>query len=117
MDTYVVKQNSPCLVGCVRSLFRCEGCYVPLALRSCWMMDHSKHRYFCPPYFPQALKADVIARQFGGRVIMCDTHEPPQRSELSQIGGGGDGNAAEEADDEGEQAASLVKIAKAVGAR
>ncbi|CAM9634328.1 unnamed protein product, partial [Scytosiphon promiscuus] len=29
-----------------------------------------------------ALKADIIARQFGGRVIMCDTHNPPQRLRL-----------------------------------
>lgn len=50
-----------------------------------------------------ALKADIIARQFGGRVIMCDTHNPPQQLEVTQIGdegggGGGDSFAVLDAD-------------------
>ena len=60
----------------------------------------------------QALKADLIARQFGGRVIMCDTHEPPQRPDVSQVGDGGASQDSEELEDEEERAASLLTNAK-----
>lgn len=69
----------------------------------------------------QALKADLIARRFEGRVIMCDTHEPPERPDASHKSDGGsashDSEDNKELEDEEERAASLVKSAKAVGPR
>ena len=66
---------------------------------------------------PQALKADLIARQFGGRVIMCDTHEPPQRADLYQLVSGSDSEDSEDQEAEEERAANLLKVAKSVGPR
>lgn len=70
----------------------------------------------------QALKADLIARRFEGRVIMCDTHEPPERPDASHKKSDGgsashDSEDNKELEDEEEREASLVKSAKAVGPR
>lgn len=45
---------------------------------NCNWRDHGTDCRYCFNDEQQALKADQIAQQSGGRVIMCDTHEPPK---------------------------------------
>lgn len=45
---------------------------------NCNWRDHGTDCRYCFNDEQQALKADQIAQQSGGRVIMCDTHEPPR---------------------------------------
>lgn len=43
----------------------------------CSWRNHGTHCRYCFNDVQLALQADQIAQQSGGRVIMCDTHEPP----------------------------------------
>lgn len=45
---------------------------------NCNWRDRGTGCRYCFNDVETALKADHIARQSGGRVIMCDTHEPPR---------------------------------------
>lgn len=53
---------------------------------NCGWRDLGTQCRYCFNDLQQALKADELARKVEGRVIMCDTHEPPRLMPVGTTG-------------------------------
>lgn len=51
---------------------------------NCDWRGHGSSCRYCFDHVSTARLADEVAKRRGGRVIMCDTHEPPREEEVAQ---------------------------------